>query len=74
MATVKAAGHRPSSIANYGSGTPTEAADWGSLRERPQGYGVKYWEIGNEIYGNGPLGSKWENDTHADKSPTGYAT
>jgi hypothetical protein len=39
-----------------------------------KGYGVKYWEIGNEVYGNGHYGSQWENDTHADKSPRAYAT
>jgi hypothetical protein len=38
-----------------------------------KGYGVKHWEIGNEVYGNGHYGSAWENDTHADKSPTAYA-
>ena len=39
-----------------------------------KGYGVKYWEIGNEVYGNGHYGADWEADNHADKSPTGYAT
>ncbi|MGG4032399.1 alpha-L-arabinofuranosidase C-terminal domain-containing protein [Paenibacillus cisolokensis] len=51
---------------NAGTGTPEEAAAWveycnggtdteyGALRARnghPEPYGVKYWEIGNEIYG-----------------------
>ena len=51
---------------NAGNGTPEEAAAWleycngsvdtefGALRARnghPEPYGVKYWEIGNEIYG-----------------------
>ncbi len=35
-------------------------------------YGVKYWEIGNEVYGNGTYGSTWENDTHA-LGPATYA-
>jgi alpha-L-arabinofuranosidase len=35
-------------------------------------YGVTYWEIGNEIYGNGTYGNPWEYDVHA-KSPTTYA-
>jgi len=35
-------------------------------------YGVTYWEIGNEIYGNGTYGDPWEYDVHA-KSPTTYA-
>jgi DNA-directed RNA polymerase specialized sigma24 family protein len=33
----------------------------------PEPYGVKYWEIGNENYGNGHYGSNWEADNHADK-------
>ncbi|GCE24445.1 hypothetical protein [Dictyobacter kobayashii] len=36
-------------------------------------YGIKYWEIGNEIYGNGTYGSSWEYDTHA-MGPSTYAT
>ena len=36
-------------------------------------YGVKYWEIGNEIYGNGTYGASWEYDTHA-MGPSTYAT
>ncbi|PWW05066.1 alpha-N-arabinofuranosidase [Paenibacillus cellulosilyticus] len=52
---------------NAGTGTPEEAAAWleycngsidtvyGALRARnghPEPYGVRYWEIGNEIYGH----------------------
>ena len=37
-----------------------------------QRYGVKYWEIGNEIYGNGTYGADWEYDTHA-QGPATYA-
>ncbi|GCF10467.1 cellulose binding domain-containing protein [Dictyobacter arantiisoli] len=36
-------------------------------------YGVKYWEIGNEIYGNGTYGGSWEYDNHAKTSAT-YAS
>src|SRR5581483_5424550 len=35
-------------------------------------YGIKYWEIGNEIYGNGTYGSTWENDAHS-LGPATYA-
>lgn len=35
-------------------------------------YGIRYWEIGNEIYGNGTYGSTWVYDVH-EKSPTTYA-
>ncbi|MFK0192204.1 cellulose binding domain-containing protein [Kitasatospora sp. NPDC090308] len=73
MGTVRATGAQPILIANYGSGTPQEAADWVRYANVTKGYGAKYWEIGNEIYGNGVYGSGWENDTHADKSPDQYA-
>jgi len=45
--------------ANYGSGTPTEAADWVRYGNVTKGYGFKYWEIGNENYG------AWETDNNA---------
>jgi hypothetical protein len=35
-------------------------------------YGIKYWEIGNELYGNGTYGSTWEYDLHS-LGPTTYA-
>ena len=73
MSTVKSAGAQPVLIANYGSGTAAEAAAWVRYANVTKGYGAKYWEIGNEVYGNGHYGSSWENDTHADKSPTAYA-
>jgi hypothetical protein len=74
MTMVRSAGAQPIIIANYGSGTPQEAADWVRYANVTQGYGVKYWEIGNEVYGNGHYGANWETDNHADKSPRGYAT
>ncbi|HET9658592.1 MAG TPA: ricin-type beta-trefoil lectin domain protein [Kineosporiaceae bacterium] len=74
MGTAKAAGAQPILIANYGSGTPQEAADWVAYANKTKGYGVTYWEIGNEIPGNGHYGAKWETDNHADKSPKAYAT
>ncbi|MFI1068460.1 cellulose-binding protein [Streptomyces puniciscabiei] len=73
MATAKKVGAQPIITADYGSGTPQEAADWVKYANVDKHYGVKYWEIGNEIPGNGHYGSKWEADTHADKSPTAYA-
>lgn len=73
MGTVRSAGAKPIIIANYGSGTPQEAADWVRYANVTKGYGAKYWEIGNEVYGNGEYGSSWENDTHSSKSATTYA-
>ena len=74
MAGVQRAGAQAMVIANYGTGTPQEAADWVRYANVTKGYGVKYWEIGNELYGNGHYGATWEADNHADKSPAEYAT
>jgi hypothetical protein len=73
MSTVKAVGAQPIIIANYGSGTPQEAAAWVQYANVTKGYGVKYWEIGNEVYGDGYYGADWETDNHATKGPTAYA-
>jgi alpha-N-arabinofuranosidase len=42
--------------ANYGTGTPGEAADWVRCANITNRCGFKYWEIGNECYGT------WETD------------
>jgi len=73
MGSVQRVGAQPMIIANYGTGTPEEAADWVRYANVTKQYGVKYWTIGNELYGNGHYGANWEADNHADKSPTGYA-
>ena len=44
---------------NYGSGSAAEAAAWVRYANITNGAGFKYWEIGNENYGN------WETDTNA---------
>ncbi|NUT36068.1 MAG: alpha-L-arabinofuranosidase [Hamadaea sp.] len=74
MSGVRRAGAQAMVIANYGTGTPQEAADWVRYANIEKNYGVKYWEIGNELYGNGHYGAAWEADDHPDKSPAGYAT
>jgi Cellulose binding domain/Fibronectin type III domain len=71
--TVKAAGSQAILIANYGTGTPQEAADWVRYANITKGYHDQYWEIGNEVYGNGYYGADWELDNHASKSPSTYA-
>ncbi|MFD9777498.1 cellulose binding domain-containing protein [[Kitasatospora] papulosa] len=73
MSSVRTSGSQPMIIANYGTGTPQEAADWVRYANVTRSYGAKYWEIGNEIYGNGHYGSGWEADEHPDKSPREYA-
>ncbi|MFD0331928.1 hypothetical protein ACFQZC_36630 [Streptacidiphilus monticola] len=69
---------------NYGTGdavgatqSPAEsgaqlAADWVRYANVTHHYGIKYWEIGNEVYGNGTYGGSWEPDRHcaAGSSPT----
>jgi alpha-N-arabinofuranosidase len=44
---------------NYGSGTPEEAAAWVRCANLTNHCGFKYWEIGNENYGN------WEHDENS---------
>ncbi|WP_045747827.1 cellulose binding domain-containing protein [Actinoplanes rectilineatus] len=73
MAGARATGAEPMIIANYGTGTAQEAADWVRYANITKGYAAKYWTIGNENYGNGHYGSAWEADDHADKSPREYA-
>jgi hypothetical protein len=74
MAGARRTGAQPMIIANYGTGTAAEAADWVRYANVTKGYGAKYWTIGNENYGNGHYGSAWEADDHADKSPKEYAS
>ncbi|MGW4959803.1 cellulose binding domain-containing protein [Nonomuraea sp. NPDC004186] len=73
MRGVRRTGAQAMVTANYGTGTAEEAAAWVRQANVTKGYGIKYWEIGNENYGNGHYGSAWEADDHADKSPAEYA-
>lgn len=55
--------------ANYGTGTPAEAAAWVKNSNVTNHYGFKYWEIGNEVYGT------WETDSNTyPNDPYTYAT
>jgi hypothetical protein len=54
--------------ANYSGPVPTYAG--GSATGHT--YGIKYWEIGNEVYGNSTYGGNWEYDTNA-PGPQTYA-
>ncbi|MET8307274.1 cellulose binding domain-containing protein [Micromonospora sp. NPDC005173] len=73
MAAVRRVGAQPMIIANYGTGSPAEAADWVRYANVTKGYGARYWTVGNENYGNGHYGAAWEADDHPDKSATQYA-
>lgn len=79
MGLVKSIGATPIITVNYGSnaagaggGDPSFAASWVQYANITKGYGVKYWEIGNEIYGNGEYGASWETDLHAAHDPATY--
>jgi hypothetical protein len=74
MKVANAAKAQPVITVNYGSGTAAEAAAWVQYANVTNKYGVKYWEIGNEVYGNGAYGTSWEYDTHSTKNATTYAT
>ncbi|HEV2343417.1 MAG TPA: cellulose binding domain-containing protein [Actinocrinis sp.] len=73
MGTAKTIGAQPILIANYGTGTPQQAAGWVQYANVTKGYGVKYWEIGNEQYGDGVYGANWEANNYTDKSAAKYA-
>jgi hypothetical protein len=70
MTTAKAAGAEPVITANYGSGTTALASAW-VQNAATNSDGVKYWEIGNEVYGNGTYGANWETDLHCNTSLNG---
>jgi hypothetical protein len=73
VAGARRTGAQPMVITNYGTGTADEAAGWVRYANITKGYGVKYWTVGNENYGNGHYGAEWEADDHEDKSPSAYA-
>jgi hypothetical protein len=54
-----------SNTTNNGPGTTSTAASWVQYANITNNYGILYWEIGNEIYGNGYYsGFNWEYDLH----------
>jgi len=53
--------------AGTGGGDPAEAADWVRYANLEKGWNIHYWEIGNEVGGNGFFGKGWEEDLHAPK-------
>src|SRR5436190_1896173 len=55
------------------TGLGVNDAAWVRYANVTKGYGAKYWEIGNEIYGNGHYGADWEADSHPAKTPVEYA-
>ena len=68
MTTAQAVGAEPIITVNYGTGTPALAAAWVTNADVTHNYGIKYWEVGNEVYGNGTYGANWEADSHCETS------
>jgi hypothetical protein len=68
MGTAKAAGAHPIITTNYGTGTPALAASWVQNADVTNNDGIQYWEVGNEVYGNGTYGANWESDSHCTDS------
>ena len=52
----------------YKGPIPTYANDC----EKGHNYGIRYWEVGNELYGDGTYGATWEVN-HKSHDPTTYA-
>jgi len=80
MKLVNGIGAQALITVNYGTdfsgkagGKPSEAAAWVKYANIDHNYNVKYWEIGNEVYGNGSYGANWETDLHSAKGPQAYA-
>jgi hypothetical protein len=70
-ATAQAAGAQPIITVNYGTGTPSLAAAWVQDADVTNNYGIQYWEVGNEVYGNGTYGANWETDSRCETSLNG---
>lgn len=62
MNVAKKAGAKAMITVNYGTGTPAEAAAWVKYANVKHHDGIRYWEVGNEVYGNGTYGDDWEPD------------
>jgi hypothetical protein len=83
MSVVRQAGAQAMITVNYGTGNtigqrdgtgetgPQIAADWVRYANVEHHYHIRYWEIGNEIYGNGTYGADWEPDAHCTTTPAG---
>lgn len=83
MSLVRQAGAQAMVTVDYGTGDtigqqdgsgetgPQIAADWVRYANVEHHYGIRYWEIGNEVYGNGTYGADWEADAHCTTTPAG---
>ncbi|MCL5048903.1 MAG: cellulose-binding protein, partial [Firmicutes bacterium] len=74
MKIAQASNAQPIITANYGTGTPALAAAWVKYANVTNNYNVNYWEIGNEVYGDGVYGANWEEDLNTPLGPQTYGT
>jgi len=70
MGTANAAGAQPIISVNYGTGTPSLAASWVTAAASDS---VGFWEVGNEVYGDGTYGANWEANSRCKTSLNGPA-
>src|SRR5215472_6490117 len=70
MGTANAAGAQPIITVNYGTGTPSLAASWVTAAASDS---VGFWEVGNEVYGDGTYGANWEANSRCKTSLNGPA-
>jgi hypothetical protein len=68
MSTANSAGAAPVITLNYGTGSTSLASAWAQAATSDN---VQYWEVGNEVYGNGTYGANWEADAHCKSSLNG---
>jgi hypothetical protein len=54
----------PMITVNMGTGTPQEAAAWVYYANVVKGYGIKYWQVGNELDGNWETGGPLNADDY----------
>jgi hypothetical protein len=71
ISTARSVGAQPIITFNYGTGTPALAAAWVQDADVTNNYGIQYWEVGNEVYGNGTYGANWETDSHCNTALNG---
>ena len=58
---------------NVGTGTPSEAASWVYYANTVRGFGIKYWQVGNEMDGNWETGGPFRADDYAYRFTEYYA-
>ena len=76
MSVIRQAGAQAMVTVDYGTGDtigqrdgsgetgPQIAAVWVRYANVEHHYGIRYWEIGNELYGTVTYGADWEADAH----------